>query len=101
MTDNEERLLWVLVHIYKYTLYWRPDSNTCKKVHSVSMRKSDNEEFDEPGLCANFDDGTYAALYASEFSHFMILREITTEVISDAQEMLLTFDKQKIKEEFF
>jgi hypothetical protein len=38
--------------------------------------KSIKEHRDEPGLCAFFGDGTYAALYAGSLLDFKILKDI-------------------------
>lgn len=78
MTEQEEQLLADKVASGMLIL-WNPDSNTGRKVVSVTERKFKNPEEDEPGLCANFTGGEYVALYNCELCEFIAAERLAEE----------------------
>ena len=75
MNEAQEKFLKDIVDSGE-SIYWIPDDRTCKKVYSVTERHSDIEENDEFGLCANFTNGQYAALYGAELSEFATIKRL-------------------------
>ena len=73
MSEQEEQLLKMEVEAGSEVL-WNPDNETGRRVVSVTERKFQDPEEDEPGLCANFDGGDYVALYNVELSDFVVAR---------------------------
>lgn len=60
------------------TVMWNPDSETARKVVHVGEWKSkDPDVEDEPGLCAFFENGEYAALYNCELKEFITAKRLT------------------------
>lgn len=77
MSEQEEQLLALEVKSGSNVL-WNPDSETARKVVSVTERKFKDPEEDEPGLCANFNGGDYVALYNCELSDFVVAKRFNT-----------------------
>lgn len=53
------------------TVKWNPEDGIARTVVSITERCEKGEE-PEPGLCANFQNGDYAALYNCELEEFII-----------------------------
>jgi hypothetical protein len=93
MSEEEELLLKDLVEAGLNVL-WQPDSETARKVVSVTERKFKDPEEDEPGLCANFEGGEYVALYNAELSEFIVAKTITS-FLEEQKEKDLLVDSAK------
>lgn len=71
MTEEQQQQIAQLVNSGA-VIMWNPDQETARTVVSVGKwRSSDPSIEDEPGLCAYFDGGEYAALYNCEISDFI------------------------------
>ena len=79
MSEEQELLLKKIVEEGANVL-WQPDDETARKVVSVTTRKFKDPEEDEPGLCANFLNGEYVALYNVELEEFIIAESIGSSI---------------------
>lgn len=76
MTSSQEASLAALfldLRVRGHSLYWAPDSETCRKVTYIGEPPScapDDEP--EPSWCAYFEGGEYVALYNVEVGDFLM-----------------------------
>jgi hypothetical protein len=73
MKITHEEELKELFEKYKGKLLWNPDEETAIVVISITKRN------DEPGLNANFANGTYVNLGNCEVSDFGIIHRLTVD----------------------
>jgi hypothetical protein len=79
MTEQEEQILKSEVDAGVDSgceVIWNPDNETGRKVYSVTTRTFKDPDEDEPGLCANFSNGEYVALYGCELRDFVVARRL-------------------------